>query len=398
MKIVLVSSHLGRSSGGIQAWIYHAAEALLALGHEPILVGQQGCIESDAAPPGVRVVVIQNRPGRIPGFKLLEKYKEIQSEFSRLQRELNADIWWIRLGLMAGAAVKNIGVPVVFVHAANYPEYTKMSRQNQIGPLWLKVWDSVRSWIFTRIAYYVERRALRFSTANVYLSASRRQEMADYYGEWVLPKSHVVPPGVDLERFCPSKGERHNEVLRLVSVCRLVKDKNIQMVLRAVAILRDRGYAVQYSVAGEGSYDVELQRLVQELSLGSLVEFSGKVDQVETFYQSGDIFVLPSIYEGFGNVYLEAMACGLPCVALRSQPGRFLVAASEIVEDGQTGRLLAEDNPEELAAVLEDFCMNNFRLKAMKLNARRIVGERYSWTRCASSILSLTNQTMEDEV
>ncbi len=393
MKIILANDYLGRSKGGIEAWIYHAAEALRDSGHEPVLLGFKELTSEDAAPEGIRIAGIDSRKYRIPGFSLWRNYKYLQKELRKIEQEIKPDVWWIRSALMAGAAVKNMASPVVFVHAANFPEYTRIGLLNQAGSSrWRARWNSLRCQLFIRMAYLIERRALCYSSANVYLSKARQAEIADYYGNWMLQRSHVIPPGADLLRFHPAESEPEAGILRVVSVCRLVQDKNLQQVIRAVALLRRNGHDVQYRIAGEGPYACALQDLTDSLGLNQHVKFIGKCEQVEDLYRWGDVFALPSVYEGFGNVYPEALASGLPCIALRPKAGKYLVATDEIIDHGQTGLLLEDDRPESLADALKLFSEDRGLLRAMKKNARSTAEQRYSWRRCVEALMALTEK------
>ena len=392
MKIVLANNCLGRAKGGIEAWIYHAAEALLALGHEPVLVAYEDGIGSCPAPDGVRVVGVKRCAYRIPLLEKWQAHMRLRSDFKKLGEELRPDAWWIRSGLMAGSIVGMVDAPVLFIQAANMPEYARMERETYYNGRWLHdLYKKVQWWPYFKTAYYVENRGLEGSCANVYLSKSRRQEMSDYYGEWVSGKSHVIPPGVDLKKFTPSKSMRDDGVLRLVSVCRLVKDKNIQQVIRAVALLVKKGSRIQYRIAGgDGGYEPYLRTLIQTLGVEKEVVLVGETSSVEEFYRWGDVFVLPSVYEGFGNVYLEAMASGLPCLALRPLPGKYLVATDEIILSGETGILTDNDEPETLARAIERFHDDAEALKRMKLKSRNRVEEAYDWRKCVESLMALT--------
>lgn len=91
---------------------------------------------------------------------------------------------------------------------------------------------------------------------------------------------------------------------------------------------------------------------------------------VAPYYQCADVLVLPSAKEGLPNVVLEAMACGLPCVAARASGSR------ELIVEGQTGRTYAPDDADELAAALHH-CLSP-EAAAMGVRARRVARERYS--------------------
>lgn len=393
MKIVLANNCLGRARGGIEAWIYHASEALVQLGHEPVLLTFEDQIGENAGPKGVQIVGIKRRKHRIPLFALLEAHLHLRSEFKKLDRELNPHAWWIRSGLMAGSIARKVKAPVLFIHAANMPEYARMERSMLLnGQLIHDTYRKIRWWPYFKTAFYVENRGLKYSYKNMYLSRSRKQEMIDYYGPWVSPKSHVVPPGVDLVKFNPGSSPRDENTLRLVSVCRLVKDKNIQQVIKAVAGLIKKGIRVEYKIAGgDGGYESELRSLIESLGVGDAVTLLGQCSEVDELYRWGDAFILPSVYEGFGNVYLEAMASGLPCIALKPRPGKYLVATDEIIAPGETGYLLEDDEPSTIEASLAQLVERPSLLSEMAQQARLHVEQNFSWPVCVKTLLSHTD-------
>jgi len=157
----------------------------------------------------------------------------------------------------------------------------------------------------------------------------------------------VIPPGVDTERFRPLDASARASVRDafgidrdrpfVLGVSRLVPRKGFDALLRAAAAL---GPCVQVAIAGDGRRRRTLDLLVQELQLGTRARLLGRVpdDALAPLYASADVFVMPCRdrwlgleAEGFGIVFLEAAACGIPVVAGRSG------GSHEAVVDGVTG-------------------------------------------------------------
>ncbi len=143
--------------------------------------------------------------------------------------------------------------------------------------------------------------------------------------------------------------------LRVVSVGRLVPKKGFDVLLRAVAELRDRGEKVELVIAGESGSEAEpLARLVDELELGDLVTFRGTVTQVELLeeYRRSSVFALACRVDadgdrdGIPNVLVEAMASGLPAVSTT------VSGIPELIVDGDNGLLVPPDEPTALADAL----------------------------------------------
>ena len=163
----------------------------------------------------------------------------------------------------------------------------------------------------------------------------------------------VIPNGVDIEyidRIVPSP-ERPD----VLFAGRLIKEKNVDLLIRSIGILRETHPAVQCLIVGEGPERERLERLVGELDLNSNVRFTGFADnwsEVLSYMKSSKVFVLPSVREGFGMVVLEANACGLPVITVRHPQN----AACDLVVDGQTGYIAEfseQDVSEKVVQVID---------------------------------------------
>lgn len=167
----------------------------------------------------------------------------------------------------------------------------------------------------------------------------------------------VVPPGFDVERWQhafagpqPQSGDR----LTILCVARMYPRKNHAGLLRAVALLRPSFPDVAVRIVGDGPEHGRLQRLTERLGLGGTVKFLGQVPfgQLVAEYAASDVFCLPSLQEGFGLVFAEAMTAGKPIVACNAG------ATPEVVIPGENGRLSIPGSDralaDDLAALLRD--------------------------------------------
>lgn len=162
----------------------------------------------------------------------------------------------------------------------------------------------------------------------------------------------LVYHGVDTAALAPSEAAPPDPVV--LSVGRLVEKKGYPTLLRAAALVRDRGLAFQLRIAGEGPEWPALQRLVHELGLGRQVSFLGPLTESElrAQYAQAQVFALAcqeltnGDRDGIPNVILEAMACGL-AVASSASPG-----VAEAVVDGESGLLVPQGDEAALAAAL----------------------------------------------
>ena len=180
----------------------------------------------------------------------------------------------------------------------------------------------------------------------------------------------VVPEPIDLvewrRRFAAAE-RRVSTRPTVLSVARMYPRKRLDDLLRAAALLRGRIPDVQVRIVGLGPMYARLRRLHEELGLADTVTLLGEVSraQLSVEYVSADCFCLPTVQEGFGLVFAEAMAAGLPVVACRA------AAVPEVVVHGRTGVLVNPERPDEIAAALEDMLTNQDRRKEMGEEARR---------------------------
>ncbi len=165
-------------------------------------------------------------------------------------------------------------------------------------------------------------------------------------------KLAVVPEPIDLgewRRRFARVAQPARTSPTVLSVARMYPRKRLGDLLRAAARLRTRIPDVHVRIVGAGPEAPALRALHRELDLGGTVTFLGEIARqaLAVEYVGADCFCLPSVQEGFGIAYAEAMAAGLPVVACRA------AAVPEIVEDGRTGLLVGPRNPEELAMAIE---------------------------------------------
>ncbi len=155
----------------------------------------------------------------------------------------------------------------------------------------------------------------------------------------------VLPNGFDEKRFKPIPHE--NEVPQLMTVCRLVPAKGLDTLLKACAILKQRGHTYVLHIIGDGPSRTELEDMARELGIYEDTIFYGYTLHPEEFMPFFDIFVLPSRAEAFGSVFAEAALCWLALV------GTNVGGIAEQIEDGVNGLLVPPDHEQELAEALE---------------------------------------------
>ncbi len=199
------------------------------------------------------------------------------------------------------------------------------------------------------IAARFERAHVRGADRVLTTSAYAATRIAEEYG---VERSRIVivPEPIALARWkaaldAAPRAPRGGEAV-ILCVAHLYPRKNVESLVRAAALLKT---PARLRIAGTGPEAPALETLVRELGLGERVALLGHVpfESLVAEYRNADVFCLPSLQEGFGIVFLEAMAAGLPIVACRA------AAVPEVVPDGECGLLVPPRDVPALASALD---------------------------------------------
>lgn len=196
-------------------------------------------------------------------------------------------------------------------------------------------------------------------------------------------KTRITHVGVD-PKFFDVRRARPNTVPRLLTVCRLSeRRKNVDLVLRALAGLKER-FDFEYVIVGDGELRAELEHLVGALGLAARVRFTGRVsdDALRGLYAQADLFVLPASiipgsHEGFGIVYLEAAASGVPSLAAR------LAGAAEAVAENRSGFFVEVPDVASIREALARYLSGTVHFNT---DACREFARGFSWARIADAV------------
>jgi len=257
-----------------------------------------------------------------------------------------------------------------------------------------------------RLLSRLEGRSARAADVVLVTSRYSRDAAVDAYGLDPARVS-IVPEGIDLRRWPdpgpravpagprpdgePSGGRRTRGPV-VLSVAHQYRRKDTGTLLRAMAQLVRAFPDAELRVVGAGPRLAAHRALARELGLESTVSFLGRMadrEAVRREYLGADLFALPSLQEGFGIAFLEAMACRLPVVAARAG------AAPEVVPDGEAGRLVPPHDPRALAAAIRELLRDSGLRARMGASGRRRV-EAFDWARVADRFLEATIAGGED--
>lgn len=195
----------------------------------------------------------------------------------------------------------------------------------------------------------------------------------------------VVPNGVDelFLNFTDLRRQR-NKGYQLISVARLIERKGIQDVLRALAELDDPD--ISLLIVGEGNYEDQLKKINRDLSLDGRVTFYGFCHPrlLPDLLKKTDAFILPSRVEAFGNVFAEAMACGLPVIGTDTGGIKDLIG-------NDNGILVKPGDIEMLKQAIASMkASKELNLKMGEANRKKIM-ENYRWENVTNQYISIYN-------
>ncbi len=266
---------------------------------------------------------------------------------------------------------------IAIVHVVMYPDFAAaaVAGGGRLGARTVMVWAGVGDATDTvdrdepetssgarprRAAQLVLRRLrrrvlLRGGVTQVALTGAMAAEVAGALGG---PAPEVIPTPVDVDEFRPpTAGERAaarraagvgDGEVAVVYAGHLRAAKRVDRLIDAAAVLRDRGVAVRLFVLGDSRTELDdcsgaLREQVGRAGLADRVRFTGGVAAVRPYLWAADVFVLPSEREGLSNALLEALACGVPCVAPASAGGDQVLGddCGAVPASGQPGALAA---------------------------------------------------------
>jgi glycosyltransferase involved in cell wall biosynthesis len=170
--------------------------------------------------------------------------------------------------------------------------------------------------------------------------------------EWASPETiEIIPNGVDLSRFpepeCRRYGDPANHETRVGVVANLRPVKNLDLLVRAAALLKSSHPNVRYQIAGEGTCRSDLESLIREYGLQDRFDLLGTVADIPAFLRTLQMAVLCSQSEGSPNSIMEYMAAGLPTVATD------VGGCGELITHEEQGLLTPPGNPTQLAAAID---------------------------------------------
>jgi UDP-glucose:(heptosyl)LPS alpha-1,3-glucosyltransferase len=317
MKIALVKRRYSLRRGGSERYCVNLARRLTALGHEVSVIGES--IDADLAG---EVDFLPVRVNRLTSWTANRSFAE------NCGRAARAGTFDVVYGL--GRAC---GLDAVRVTERLQSHWVRVKYR----PAW---WCRVQRWNPRhRTLIELERRIYNSESVRRIVTQSQldRRLVKEYYG---VPdeKIRTIYNGVDLSTFHPGVRQYRLDIRDrwqvppdaplLLFASMDFAGKGLRAILTAMSRLKNRD--ARLLVLGTGPI-ARFQRIAERLRIARRVQFAGRQDGIERFYGAADLFLLPTAYEPFPNVNLEAMACGTPVVTTTSS------GCADVIRDGETG-------------------------------------------------------------
>ena len=197
---------------------------------------------------------------------------------------------------------------------------------------------------------------------------------------WVEEKTRIIPNMIREDMFLPPQKSRQSDPFVFIWAGRFEHVKGIDVLLEAVKLLKQKvGTAFRIMLAGKGSLREELEEQSEKLGLAGEVKFLGRIsrEEMQREMQGSNCFVLPSRYEAFGAVLIEAMASGLPVIATRSGgPDTIVTKENGLLIDPGSAAQLAEAM-EQIINTYESYLAEDIRSATLEQYGQTAVMKQY---------------------
>ncbi len=246
------------------------------------------------------------------------------------------------------------------------------------------------NWLLELIHFFLKpltKRIWKNAKAIVALSESLKQTALETDSTQQI---EIIPNGINTEIFKPLAPDNTCKSLKLVTVCRLLERKGIQYVLAAMAELANPNISLE--IVGLGNYEAELRKLCKHYSLESVVAFHGYCvnEDLPRIFRNSDVFILTSLAESFGIVFLEAMSCALPIIG--GDTGGIPGIISE-----DNGILVQPTDVNDIKnAILRLMHEPDLRKKMGQKNRQKMI-EKYSWRHVAEEYSNVYRRSLKKE-
>ncbi len=226
----------------------------------------------------------------------------------------------------------------------------------------------------------------------IFNKANRATAISNYLAEYIVSQNKnlpvtIIPNGVDLQKFAMSSQEILNN-RTIITVSRLVEKNGVKDLVEAMAIVVKKINDAKLFIVGDGYQKEELIKRTKTLELESNVEFLGEIsnEELPKYLIKATVFVRPSLSEGLGIAFLEAMASGIAII------GTPVGGIPDFLKDRETGLFCEPENPQDIANKIIEIIENKDLRQKLVKNARKLVEEKYDWNNIAQEFKKIYGQ------
>lgn len=374
MNILMMTNTYTPVIGGLERSVRAFSEAYRARGHQVVVVAPA----FPGTPPQergvIRVPAIQRFNGSDFSVKL-----PVPRPLARALLESGPDLIHAHHPFLIGSTALRLArthrLPLVFTHHTLFEQYTHYTPVN--APV-------MSRFVIELSSGYANLCDQVFAPSESVATLLRERGVA-------APIA-VVPTGIDVERFASGEGRGVRAALGIPPralvvghVGRLAPEKNLRLLSQAAAAFLRRAPEAHLLLVGRGPSEEEIQHILHQAGVGSRVHHVGVLEgqRLVNAYHAMDVFFFASKSETQGLVVTEAMAAGLPVVALDASGVR------EVVADRRNGRLVRSESPQALAAALQWVAAQEPAARRALRHAARRSAARFSMSTCAERALGL---------
>ncbi|MEE9152448.1 MAG: glycosyltransferase family 4 protein [Thermoplasmata archaeon] len=393
MNILQLCIRFPPAPGGAENHVYHISKELIERGHDLQVFTSDLYTEV----PFVRI----ETPAPIYDGVPVKRFKSYS---------LKGEMHYVFIPSMMGALLKG-KTDIIHTHSYGYFQTTAGSFAKKLKdipliitphfhPPW-SMWGGERRKGLRKIYDRLFGKSVMDATDIVICHSENEKELLANFS---IPdeKVRIVPAGIDFNRFktVPSPDhfrDSYNITGRIVLfVGRLASNKGLRYLIDAMPQIISEFKDTTLVLMGEDEGQRRsLEQGAEKLGIKDKVVFTGYITDDELFksaYSACDVFVLPSEYEAFGLVLLEAMACRKPCVATS------VGGVPEVIEDGKTGVLVEYGSSERLAGAIIELLGDENRRKNMGRAGRERVRENFKWPRIVDQLEGIYEELIAERI
>lgn len=366
LHICIVVSEFPPTVGGVSYYTFHLCKALLRKGHRVTVLTRGSWKKSYYEHmEGINVY-------KIPFIRVYPFHVQLHGIFvNRIFKFLEDSFDVVHMHLPLPPMVHTSLPLIITVHGLDGDMHHLTSR------------------IFSKFIRPFERNLLNNANLVTAVSSFVAREIEISYG-FSTNRIEVIGNAVDTEFFIPVESKK--KILYILFSGRLTSGKGLTDLLKSAEIVCKKIPSLSFFLAGVGPLEHSIRKIIKRRGLIQKIILLGQIDQKRLleYYQKATVFVLPSHFESFPTVILEAMACGIPIVATA------VGDVPKVVINGKTGFLVPPRDPEALAqAIIKIFEDKSLR-KKMGENCRKLVESRYSWNALSDKIIDYYAQITGD--